>query len=351
MDAYGDNYSNNSGYLCLSSGHARFSGRENESLRVWILQTELAFRARPWNDAQRFVAAAQCLSGAAARWFLNYQDEAGRADSPLVEITTWTQLRAALEQEYRTPQNASNVRVTLDGLRWSKEKGQTLAEHVETFRELISFLPRMASDEAVHRFTSTLPADYQREIRHRNPVALTEAVTVAKAYHDSHCLPGGTPDTPSAHRRQQGVVPMELDRMEGPRRGVPPHRSGGIVCHTCGGPNHLARHCTANAPFGGHQPWQQQTWHQPQQQQPRQPQPYPPPMHGGRRARTPRFGHLGAAPVDEADLYAHHYAEAYAQMMCARGAYAVDGQEATPVEQDGQEEQEQEPRQGNEQRQ
>jgi hypothetical protein len=267
----------------------RFEGNEEDNFQEWVDKLEDVFRLRETPNGSKVPMAKLFMGGPAYRWLCNLE----RIAQDDARITTWAQLKTAIQQHFVLSQSGFTLRSRLNAMRWTPGAMLSLNQYGDRFRQLALRINDCSEPEIIYCFAKSLPPAMQSQVVLNNPATFDMALYYAKQYAESYRQDFVVP--PAAPSHANGPQPMELDYM-----GRPGY-SNNRRCYACDGLGHIARVCPNNNNNRGS-------------------------GKRGRRGNRPRGGPrqqqmnaMEAGYDEDQDDYAHNYAIGYA-MAKMRGA-------------------------------
>jgi len=143
------------------------------SLDSWLRELQQQFDWYRYNDdADRVALAGAHLRSSALDWWHSLSEE---LRAPLAD--DYAAFVAALRGRFQPVNSAQAARIGLDALRQSSK--QSVHDYISAFNRLLTAVPSMAEEDRLHRFTTGLRADVQREVVLKKPATLSAAIDIA----------------------------------------------------------------------------------------------------------------------------------------------------------------------------
>lgn len=185
-----------------------YDGLSPTQLESWLreIEQQLQWYVASINTAaQQVLFAASHLTGSALDWWTTL------SQSQRAALIDFASFAAALRQRFQPVGAAYAARTALDTLAQSSR--QSVQDYIAEFRRLITFLPTMAEEDRIHRFTRGLRAAVADKVVMEAPATLDLAFALASRIDNRGTLmrTGGAGHTPFAS--PVGGAPMDVSNV------------------------------------------------------------------------------------------------------------------------------------------
>ena len=154
---------------------APFRGSDEKHVQVqaWLFSLDCYFRAANIvSDRQKINFAVCLLQGHAAQWY-RLQCVRAPEDEP---FTTWDDLKAALEKQFKPVNCEKRARDRLAALK----QVTSVNRYIQEFTNVCLQIPDLHSSEQYYRFLQGLKSNVRREVELQNPETFDEATRIAE---------------------------------------------------------------------------------------------------------------------------------------------------------------------------